>query len=114
MQHNVTLPLEAAPTASQTTPQYHVVLAVAGFAFTLTTMEPTQPIVRWQDKSTAPLERPSSFAVTLIAHAPPQSKPKNSWLSAAAKRIRDKIPTEEWDKIPTISADDLDRNLYGA
>ena len=114
MQHNVTLPLEPVPATSQSTPQYRVVLAAAGFAFTLTTIQTTQPVMPWQDKLTAPLERPSSLAVTLIAQASSQAKPKKSWLSAAAKRIREKIPAEAWDNIPEISADDLDRNLYGA
>ena len=77
-------------------------------------MQTTQPVMPWHDKLTAPLERPSSHSVTLIAHAPYQVKPKKSWLTAAAKRIREKIPAEAWDKIPDISADDLDRNLYGA
>ena len=114
MQHNVTLPLTPVPTTSQSTPQIRVVLAAAGLALTLTTMQTTQPVLPWQDKLTAPLERPSSFAVTLIAQAPSQAKPKKSWLSEAAKRIREKIPAEAWDNIPDISADDIDRNLHGA
>ena len=104
MPHNVTLSLESVPTTSQSTPQYRVVLAAAGFAFTLTTMQTTQSVLPWHEKLTAPLERPTSHSITLIAHAPLQAKPKKSWLSTATKRIREKIPVEAWDNFPDISA----------
>ena len=114
MPNNVSLPIEPVPAASQSTPEYPVVYAAAGRAFTPTTIETTQPVMPWQDKLTAPLGRPSSLAVTMIGQASAQARPKKSWLSAAAKRIREKIPAEAWDRIPDRHADDLDRNLYGS
>ena len=36
----------------------------------------------------------------------------DSWLSALAKRIRDKIPAEEWAKMPERSSNDIDRKIF--
>lgn len=37
---------------------------------------------------------------------------EGSWLSALVKKVRDKVPPEEWAKMPRRSSDDIDRKIY--
>ncbi|MGB8982654.1 MAG: hypothetical protein WCC12_12325 [Anaerolineales bacterium] len=116
MERNFNLPIEPKPAASQSIQQYHLTLASFGLAFTLTTIQPTQPNVPLYDKINIPLQRSVARSVIGINayHVSQPSKTKQSWLSALAKRIRDKIPDEEWAAMPMRPAADIDDVINNA
>ena len=115
MERNERIPPPPRPSPSQFSPNYQVTVASVGLAFTLTTMQPTQPNLVWYEKIITPLHHAGTEATILINQAPrtTQKKLKPSRLSAIIHKLHDTVSAEEWANTPVLSSADIDRNVYG-
>ena len=110
------LPVKAPPTASQgavvaTGLQLSTIAYAAAITFTVSNS--TSPNTEWNGKIAISPYQAATFTWTAQVARQLEVVRPHSWLSTLAKRIRDKIPAEEWAKMPERSSHDIDREIYG-